>query len=58
MIFTEVQDQNLLHTTLLKAGSPLSEKFRWNLTADIYLEYNWQPYQLFNKTFGHSVPQL
>ena len=27
-IFAEVQDQNILHATLSKAGSPLSEKFQ------------------------------
>ena len=29
--FSEVHDQNRLHTTLLKAAFPLSEEFRWGL---------------------------
>ena len=40
-IFAEVQDQNLLHATLLKAGSLLSEMFRRNLSTEIYHEYGW-----------------
>ena len=48
-IFTEVEDQNLHHAALLKASSPLSEEFRCNLSAEIYHEYSWQPYQLLGK---------
>ena len=57
-MFAEVYNQNLLHTTFLKAVFSLSEKFQFNLSAETYHEYSWQPYQLLDKKFGGGIPQL
>ena len=53
-----VHDQNLLHGALLKAVFPLPKEFQCNLSAEFYHEYSWQPYQLLDKSFSGSVPQL
>ena len=54
----KVHDQNLFHETLLKAVFSLPEEFQCNLSAEFYHEYSWQPYQLLDKKFDGSVPQL
>ena len=40
-IFAKIQDQNVLQAAHFKAGSPLSETFRRNLSAEIYHKYSW-----------------
>ena len=57
-MFAEVHDQNLLHATLLKVVLLLSEEFHCSISAEIYYEYNWQPYQLFDKNIDNSIPQI
>ena len=57
--FAEVHDQNFHHATLLKAVFPLSEEFECGLFSEIYYEYNWQLFQLFDKKkYGGHLPQL
>ena len=57
-MFAEVYNENLLHTTFLKAVFSLSEEFQFNLSVETYHEYSWQPYQLLDKKFGGGIPQL
>lgn len=57
-IFSEVEDQNLLHAKLVKPGSALSKTFGQNTFTKVYLKYSWLAYHLFGKTFGDGVPQL
>ena len=57
-MFAEVHDQNLLHATLLKVVLLSSEEFHCSISAEIYYEYNWQPYQLFDKNNDNSIPQI
>ena len=45
--YLKVHDQNFLHPSLLKAGFQLPEEFLFNLSAKIYHEYCWKPFQLF-----------
>ena len=54
----EVNDQNLLHATLLKAVFSLPEEFQCNISTQKYHKYIWQTYQLLEKKFEGGVPEL